>query len=208
MSIDRILLIGAGGHAMVVLDALEKSVIGPCSISIFDDSPKRIGQRILNLTVQHFSPDMVVAGEQFHISIGDNLARERLFKKLAGAGGLARTVIHPVASIAASASIGSGTFVAARAIIAPAAIVGGGCIVNHGAIIDHECVVGGFCHLAPGSTLAGNVRVGAGVLVGAGANILPGVRIGDAATIGAGAVVTADVPPGATHVGVPARRIH
>ena len=208
MPIDRILLIGAGGHAMVVLDALQRSATEPCAISVFDESPKRIGQRILDLTVQSFSPNMEVAGEQFHISIGHNRARERLFTKLARTGGLARIVVHPVATIASSATIGMGTFVAARAIIAPAAVVGEGCIVNHGAIVDHECVVGSFCHLAPGSTLAGNVKVGAGVLIGAGANILPGVRIGDAAIIGAGAVVTADVPPGATHVGVPARKIH
>ena len=59
----------------------------------------------------------------------------------------------------------------------------------------------------PSATLAGNVRLGERVLVGAGANILPGINIGDAAIIGAGAVVTADVPPGTTYVGVPARQI-
>lgn len=208
MPIDRVLLIGAGGHAMVVLDALESSAKGKCTISAFDESPERIGQKILNVTIQHFSADMAIAGEQFHISIGNNQTRERLFKKMAEAGGLSRTVIHPVASIAASATIGTGTFIAARAIIAPSASIGRGCIINHGAIVDHECAVGSFCHLAPGSTLAGNVKIGAGVLIGAGANILPGVQIGDGATIGAGAVVIADVPPGATHVGVPAREIH
>jgi len=49
------------------------------------------------------------------------------------------------------------------------------------------------------------IRVGAGVWIGAGAKILDGVSIGDRGVIGAGAVVRADVPAGATAVGVPAR---
>ena len=207
MSIERILLIGAGGHAMVVLDALECSEPGPHGICVFDQSAERIGKQILDLTVQRFEPGMKVAGELFHVGIGANDARARLFETLKRGGGLARSVIHPVATIALGTVIGSGTFVAARAIVAPAVVIGEGCIINHGTIVDHECVVGNFCHLAPGSTLAGNVRIGARAFVGAGANILPGVAIGDAAIIGAGAVVIADVPPGATYVGVPARPI-
>lgn len=42
------------------------------------------------------------------------------------------------------------------------------------------------------------------VNIGSGAIILPGVRIGAGAEIGAGAVVTRDVAPGVTVVGVPA----
>jgi acetyltransferase-like isoleucine patch superfamily enzyme len=42
--------------------------------------------------------------------------------------------------------------------------------------------------------------------IGSGAVILGGVRIGAGALVGAGAVVTADVPPGSTVAGVPARQ--
>ncbi len=47
--------------------------------------------------------------------------------------------------------------------------------------------------------------IGAGVRIGAGAQLLPQVSIGDHAIVAAGAVVTADVPAGATVLGVPAR---
>jgi acetyltransferase-like isoleucine patch superfamily enzyme len=43
------------------------------------------------------------------------------------------------------------------------------------------------------------------VYIGAGATILPGVRIGKAAIVGAGAVVTRDVDPATTVVGIPAK---
>lgn len=51
------------------------------------------------------------------------------------------------------------------------------------------------------------VVISSGAYVGVGAIILPGVTIGAKATVGAGAVVTHDVPPGETWVGVPARKL-
>ena len=44
-----------------------------------------------------------------------------------------------------------------------------------------------------------------GASIGSGAVVLCGVTIGEGALVGAGAVVTADVAPGATVAGVPAR---
>lgn len=48
-------------------------------------------------------------------------------------------------------------------------------------------------------------RVCRGASIGSGATILCGVTIGEKAMVGAGAVVTRDVAPGETVVGVPAR---
>jgi serine O-acetyltransferase len=57
---------------------------------------------------------------------------------------------------------------------------------------------------------SGNVQgpiIGDNVRVGSGAKLLGPMRIGDGASIGANAVVTRDVPPMTTVVGIPAAEI-
>ncbi len=207
MPIERIFLIGAGGHAMVVMDALVSAGRDPKQIVFLDESAARIGAKILDRTVHRLGEDVDISDHCFHVCIGNNLARQRMFERIAASGATPQTVFHPTSTVAFSAMTGVGSFIAARAVIGPAAKVEAGAIINHGAIVDHECYVGGFCHVAPGGTLGGNVRLGKRVFLGAGANVLPGVTIGDDAIIGAGAVVTVDVPSQTTYVGVPARQI-
>jgi serine O-acetyltransferase len=49
--------------------------------------------------------------------------------------------------------------------------------------------------------------IGDGAFIGVGARVLGGITIGERARIGANAVVTIDVPPDSTAVGIPARII-
>ncbi len=78
-------------------------------------------------------------------------------------------------------------------------------MVNLACTIGHEAVIGGGAVLNPTVNISGGVVLGRGVLAGTGAQILQYVKVGDGATVGAGAVVTKDVEPGQTVVGMPAR---
>lgn len=204
MHIDPVVLIGAGGQAKVVVDALIRSGRHRAEIIVLDQSEQLIGKTILGITVERYSP-LLVAGRAFHVCIGNNHVRKRFYDELND--GLPLTVIHPNASLAEQSCIGAGSFVAAQAVVGPDASIGPGCIVNHGAIIDHDVVVNAYCHLAPGTTLGGAVNVGALVLVGAGANVLPGISIGANTKVGAGSVVIKDLAANTTYAGVPARKL-
>ena len=76
--------------------------------------------------------------------------------------------------------------------------------------VEHDCVIGDFVTFAPRVACNGNIHIGDHAYIGTGAVIrqgLPGkpLRIGEGAVVGMGAVVTRDVEPGTTVVGVPAR---
>ncbi len=207
---STICLHGFGGHGKVVADA---ALVGGSRVFVTDDAAP----------TREFLFDGVAQVERadaqrqlfddpkstWHVSIGANAARMRVFDRYALEFGMNRSasVIHPRASVSPHAQIGSGVFVASGAVVAPSAQLGAGVIVNHLAVVDHDCVVGAGAHIAPRASLGGGVVVGRSVLVGAGAVLLPGVRVADGCVIGAGAVLTSDALSAGVYVGVPARKI-
>ena len=146
-----------------------------------------------------------IAGARWHVAIGDNEIRRRLFQTLCDASGQAATIVHPSSIVDASGVVGDGCFIAAGAVVAPNARIGDGAIINHSAVIDHDCRVGSWAHIAPGVVMGGASRVADGCLIGAGAIILPGLQVGEGAVVGAGAVVTKSLLARQTVTGVPAR---
>lgn len=197
-------LIGAGGHARVVLDALLAGGTALAAIRVRDGRPEMQGRDLLGAAVDTPELNEGLAGQDVHVAIGAIAARADLLDRAAALGARPLSVVHPAASVSRFAVIGDGAFVAALAVVGPSAAVGRGVIINHGAVVDHDCVVGDHCHIAPNASLGGGVRLGRRVLIGAGAVVLPGVSIGDDAIIGAGAVVVRDAPSNAEWVGIPA----
>lgn len=207
MLTEALLIVGAGGHAKVVIDAIRCLHGADCLLQLVDDDLRLVLESVMGLPVIVPVATGLGAGRRFHVAIGGNLLRARVAQDCLRAGLQYQTVVHPWSIVAASATLGQGCFVAGGGVVGPEASLGEGCIVNHGAVVDHDCRIGDFCHIGPNATLAGKVQLGAQVLIGAGANILPGVSVGDGCVVGAGAVVLHDMPAGTTYVGVPARRI-
>lgn len=131
--------------------------------------------------------------------------RRPLASRLLQAEASLPALVHPAATISATAVLGAGTVVSAGVIVQSDARIGRFCLLNTACTIDHDNVLGDFVSVAPGAHTAGHVTVEEAAFVGLGAVIINGVTVGSGATVGAGAVVTRNVPPGATVVGNPAR---
>lgn len=196
-------IVGAGGHARVVVDSILQG--GDAHLILLDSKAETniapfLGRfEVIMLNISELS------GKRCHVAIGSNEARKRICEELLRLSADLFNVVHGSSVISRYGEIGIGCFVAAGSIVGPGATLGIGTILNHGAIVDHDCTVGNYCHIAPKAVLGGGVTVEDGVLLGAGATVLPGVKIAANAIIGAGSVVTKNIPEGGIWLGSPAR---
>jgi UDP-N-acetylbacillosamine N-acetyltransferase len=207
--VNKIIIVGAGGHARVVADVIRLSRHFEVAGFIDTQNPDRRGDPFEDSVVLGGDEELaeLFAADIKHaaVAIGNNEARARVAHQLVTAGWQLPALVHPGAIIAASVTVGAGTVIFAGAIVNPATRIGAHVILNTGCTVDHDCVIGDGAHIAPGANLAGGVHVGAETLVGVGAAVKPNITIGRNAVIGVGAAVVGNVPDGVTVVGVPAR---
>jgi len=205
----KCVLIGAGGHGRVLIEAYY-----PVEFDGILDSqegvPSVSGVPILGSDL--LLPELLNQGyTHFVVGVGSSkscVKRASLFELAVSAGLLPQAVIHSTAWISKSATCEPGCQVLPRALIHTGVKLAENVLVNSAAVLEHDCVVGAHSHIATGAILCGGVLVGNSVHIGAGAVIRQGIRIGDHALVGAGSVVVHDVPSGHRVLGVPARPMH
>lgn len=205
-----LLVLGAGGHAKVLIEALIQR--GAEIVGILDINPALIGTTVLGVPIiggdsrlNDFSPEEIVLVNGIG-SVGRPIRRKEIFLAFREAGYNFAVVVHPSAIIASDVVIEAGAQIMAGAVIQTGTIIGSNSIINTRVSVDHDCLVGRDVHIAPGVTLSGGVKVGDSVHIGTGATVIQGISIGDDSFIAAGAVVTADILPGAKVRGIPARK--
>lgn len=204
----KILIIGAGGHGRVVLEALRSAgrrssfLDGALRGRTIDGAKVEGGDELLDV----LPPTRVVLAVGLGAS-SDVAARRAVYEAASAKGFRFPPVVAASALVSKLALLEDGAQILTRAVVHPGAVIGVNAVVNTGAIVEHDAVVGAHAFVGPGAVLLGACRIGAGAFIGAGAVVLPGVAVGSGAVVGAGAVVTAEVPARARVAGVPARRL-
>jgi len=214
---QRIVIVGAGGHARDLLDVFEAcNAVEPGAwdvVGYVSEVVEEHGRTIRGLTVlggwEWFGsaaarevPDLKIV-----CAVGDSPLRQRLVGQAEALGLEFVSVVHPAAVVPPDAVVGKGVLVSAGALTTSSMWIGDHVILNLGCTVAHDAVLGDFCTLAPGVHVSGHVRMGAGCDLGTGAVVLPRIEIGAWTVVGAGAVVTQNLPSHVTAVGVPARII-
>ena len=200
---SRVVVVGAGGHAKVVIATCRAA--GHTVVGVVDDDSSRWGQQWLGVSVTGPVRNVLDdANAEAVLAIGANRTRATL---AAGARCQFATIVHPSTTIEPSVRLGAGSVVFAGVVIQPDAVLGEHVIVNTAASIDHDAAIGDFVHLAPGVRLAGNVSIEQGAFLGIGTVAIPGVRVGAWTTVGAGAAIIDTLGSGIVAVGVPARTL-
>lgn len=198
---QRVVVVGAGGHAKVVVATLRAA--GYEIDAVLDDDSAKWGQDLLGIRV-HGPATGIQPGVAARavLAIGDNATRQSLAQRLRLEWA---TVVHPTAYVHPSVRLGPGAVVFAGAVIQPDTVVGAHGIINTGATVDHDCSLGDFVHVAPGCHLSGGVAIGEGAFLGIGCVAIPQTKVGAWTVVGAGGVVVSDLPAHSLARGVPAR---
>ena len=201
-----LIVLCAGGHARVVIEALLSRGMRPSAVT--DRDSARVGTLLGGIPITGPDEDilkMKIDQVQLANGLGNRAsragsglsARRDLFGRFTALGYTFPVISHASAVIASDATLGEGAQVMAGAIIQPAALIGRNALVNTRAVVEHDCQVGDHAHIAPGAVLCGGVVVGEGAHVGAGAVVLGGVSVGAGSVVAAGAVVAKNVEAGA-----------
>lgn len=209
MSLLRLVLVGGGGHASDVLQAVEAvNSVRPTYqvIGVLDDhdiDPRRFSGR----GVAHIGPvdDVTAVDAAYVLCLGWPWARHALGLRISERGCPAPPIVHPAADVGVGVELGPGSVVLGLAHISPFVRIGAHGLISYNASVGHDTTFGDHASVMPNAAVGGQVVAGDRVLVGTGAAVREGVHLGDDVRVGAGAAVVGDVAPGLTMLGVPAR---
>ena len=193
-----VILIGAGGHAKVVLDMLHFApvkVLGVICPMLYSKQVKQ-WRGLAVLGDDEALSRYTTAQVKLVNGVGmmpQSQTRRRLFEPARQAGFEFINLVHPSAVVSGTVHLGQGVQVMAGAVIQADSKIADNVIINSRAVIEHDCLIAAHCHIAPGAVLCGQVTAEEQVFVGAGATVIQGIHLGVGALVGAGTVVVKDL---------------
>lgn len=206
---NKIVLIGAGGHCKVIIDIL-KSMKKYEVVGILDNKNKSkylldvpiIGDDTLlnELFLKGIKNAFICIGALNNINIRNNI-----YENLKKIGFKLPVLIHEKSIVSEYAKLGEGTCVMPGAIVNAGSIIKENCIINTGSIIEHDCLISSNCHVSPNVVLGGQTTIESNCHIGIGSTIIQGINVGENVTIGAGAVVVNNIEANSVAIGVPAK---
>ena len=197
---EKILLLGAGGHARACIDVVEQD--GRYEIAGLIGLSSEVGGSILGYPVLGSDDDIpeLLARYPFGVvTIGQIKTPEpriRLYEALLRNGRRTPAIVSPRAYVSRHASVGYGTVVLHGAVINAGAVIGQNCIINSLSLVEHDALIGDHCHIATGARVNSAVRIGDGTFVGSSCTIRQGLTIGRNCVIGMGLPVLSDCADG------------
>ena len=201
--INKLLIIGCGGHAKVVTD-IAKS----CGISDFYYQDSNLKHNKF-LGVDVFHDEINNYKGYFFVAIGNNFLREKItlnfLKK--NPNSINKTLIHPSSIISDNCSIGDGVVIMPLCVVNSCSRIGNGVIINTKSSLDHDNFLRDFSSIAPGVTTGGNVEIGSKSAISIGAVVRNNIKIGSNSIIGAASFVNNDMPDNCIAYGTPAKII-
>lgn len=209
---EKMVVIGGGGHAKVVIALLKK--LGVYEILGYTDLKNNgsiLGVSHLGTDSELQSISSATPGLKAAIGIGQvGLGKQRrsILERLAIPLAAFPPIVSAAAIVNESVSLGHGAVIMDGAVVNSGASIGCGAIVNTHSTIEHDSVVGDWAHIAPGAIVCGNVHIGDFSMIGAGATVIEQIRVASSCMVAAGATVIQTIASAGVYAGTPARLLH
>ena len=143
MSESGIVVIGAGGHGVVVASALVAA--GFHVAAFYDDDPRLWGHDVEGAPVIGPVSESKSSDRRAIVAIGDNAVRRRVVDGLDLDW---MTVIHPFSWVAPGVEVDRGSFIGAGTVIQPGSVIGSHVILSGRVGLGHDAHVASFAHLS------------------------------------------------------------
>lgn len=160
---EKIILIGGGGHCKSVIDVIEQEA--KYKIAGIIDKKGNIGKDVLGYKIIGCDDDLediFQTCKNACITVGhikSNALRVKLFSKAKEIKFNLPAIISPLAYVSKYAFVDEGSVVMHHAFVNAAAKVGKNCIINTKALIEHDAVIENNCHISTGAVVNGGTVV-------------------------------------------------
>lgn len=209
MGLTKVIIVGTGGHAKIIVDILERM-----------KSFEIIGFTAKDNTIKNFYGYPVLGNDSVlsrflergikHLALGvggysNNIWRTELYRKFKDQGFSFISAIDPSVVVSRTASIGEGNVIFPGVSLNSDVQTGNNVIIATNSSIDHESILKDHVLVSAGVTIGGNVKVENNVLIALGAKVISGVTIGENTIVAAGSTVVCDIKPNTIVFGTPAK---
>ena len=190
---DKIILIGGGGHCKSVIDVIEQEA--KFEIAGIIDKSELLNSKILGYSVIGNDEDLENLAKKYKyafITLGhikSSIARKKLYNLAENFGFLFPHIISPNAYISKHSKIGNGTIVMHNAIVNADVVIGDNCIINSKALIEHGCVIDSHTHVSTNATINGGVIIKQGCFIGSNSTTKDNIVIKKNSFVKAGSLV-------------------
>ena len=190
---NKIILIGGGGHCKSAIDVIEQEA--RFEIAGIIDKPELLGSKILGYPVIGNDFDLENLAKKYQnalVTVGQiksALAKIKLYDLAIKAGFTLPSIVSPNAYISKHSKIGNGTVIMGNVIVNANVSIGDNCIINSKALIEHDCLISSHCHISTNAIINGGVTIGSKSFIGSNVTTKNNIIIKENSFIKAGSLV-------------------
>ena len=192
---EKILLIGGGGHCKSVIDVIEQEgkfeIAGIIDNNSCDDI---LGYSVIGNDSS--LEDLCLKYKYAFVTVGQIKSpnsRIELFQLLNKLKFIIPTIISPRAYIAKGVTIGDGTIIMHDVVINSDASIGKNCIINTKVLIEHDVTIKDNTHISTAAVINGGVNIGQKCFIGSNSTTKEYITIKDNSFIKAASLVRNDI---------------